>query len=249
VAFQKGKDSTYTFGFIYIDQMAGLTLNYESNFTVIGDGKYLRSKSAIDSTKGVYKVRLQNNNVKVALIPESHFDELKIKPVPDWLKNYKYDTLTAARLQRWGFYYNDFGMSEKSLEYLEPGYKMDPDFKGMAVELAFAYNALERFDKAIPVLHKAIELTPKDGYIYKELSFAYLNNGEMEEAEKAAEDGIKNSKDNQMQAEIAYNVAYHFYEKKDKKKFNKWAEEAKKWAAKDTQIYKTIIYLEDKIKE
>ena len=195
VAFEKGKDGSYTLGFIYIDEMAGLTLNYESSFTVDGNGRFIR-KSAFDSSMGSVKMRLTPNNVKVAIIPNSIFAELKIKETPEWLHFYNSYEDTAKRFQRWGYYYNDFGMSEKALEYLEPGYKLNPEYKGMAVELAFAYNALEKFAKAIPVLQKMIELTPADGYVYKELSYAYLKIGNIEEAEKAALAGIKYYKDN-----------------------------------------------------
>lgn len=248
VAFEKGKDNSYTFGFIYIDATAGLTLNYESDFTIDNEGKFIR-KSVLDSSMGSYKIRLKPNNVRVAIIPETRFQELKIKEIPDWLKYYKTDTGTAKRLQRWGYYYNDWGMSEKALEYLEPGYKMDPNYKGMAVELAFAYNDLERFEKAIPVLNKAIELTPEDGYTYKELSYAQFKTGNLEEAEKAATKGIKYSDENAMKAEIAYNIAYEYYKKKDKKNFDKWADETKKWAKKGDQFYNTIESLEEKMKE
>jgi tetratricopeptide (TPR) repeat protein len=245
VTFDKGEEGTYLFGFIYIDEMAGLTFNREGSFVISERNEFVPKR--LDSIS--IKARLQNNNVKVAIIPESRFDELGIHAIPDWLKYYKSDLGTAKRLQRWGYYYNDWGMSEKALEYLEPGYKLDPNYNGMAVELAFAYNALEKFDKAIPVLLKMSELTPKDGYIYKELSYAYLKTGKMEEAGIAAENGIKYYQDPRMQEEMAYNVAYQYYVLKDKKNFARWAEETKKWAKKGDQFYRTIETLESKMKE
>jgi tetratricopeptide (TPR) repeat protein len=248
VAFQKDKDGAYAFGFIYIDQMAGLTLNYESSFTIGDDGKLIR-KPVLDSLMASYKIRLQNNNVKVALIPESKFSELKIAASPEWLANYKTGIGTAKRLQRWGYYYNDWGMSGKALEYLEPGYKMAPDYKGMAVELAFAYNVLEKFEEAIPVLNKAIDLTPDDWYLYKELSYAQLKTDKLDDAGQSAMKGIGYAKETQMKAEMAYNIAYSYFEKKDKESFSKWATETRKWAAKDGQFYKGIENMESKMKE
>jgi hypothetical protein len=38
VAFQMNKDSTYTFGFIYIDSQAGLTFNSEGQFKIEKNG-------------------------------------------------------------------------------------------------------------------------------------------------------------------------------------------------------------------
>jgi len=85
VAFQKGKDSSFMYGFIYIDAEAGLTLNYEGNFTISGAGIFIPKK--MDSAN--FKMRLQPNNVRVAFIPESKFAELQIAAIPEWLKYYK----------------------------------------------------------------------------------------------------------------------------------------------------------------
>lgn len=248
VVFQKDEDNVYLLGFIYIDAAAGLTLNYESHFTISGEGKFIR-KAKIDSSMVSYKIRLENNNVTVAWLPSARFDELGLQETPVWLSNYKSYTDTARRLQRWGYYYNDWGMPEKALEYLEPGYKSDPDYKDMAVELAFAYNALKQFDKAIPVLLKAAERKPDDGYIYKELSYAYLSTDNLEAGAKAAENGIRFYKDDRIKAEIAYNVAYHCYVKKDKKNFSRWAGETRKWAKKDSGFLEGIINMDKKLAE
>jgi len=82
VAFKPDKDSTYAYGFIYIDPQAGLTLNYEGTFKVNPTGEFVPKK--LDSTN--MKVRLQPNNVLVAFIPDNKFQELKISPIPNWLK-------------------------------------------------------------------------------------------------------------------------------------------------------------------
>src|SRR5688572_29265141 len=79
VALQKGKDNTYVYGFIYIDAQAGLTLNYEGNFTISDNGRFIPSK--IDTTN--FKVRLQPNSVKVAFIPENKYEELQIPSTPE----------------------------------------------------------------------------------------------------------------------------------------------------------------------
>ena len=67
VAFQMDKDSSYIYGFIYIDAQAELTFNYEGNFRISEAGSFIPKK--IDSTN--FKVRLEPNNVKVAFIPEN----------------------------------------------------------------------------------------------------------------------------------------------------------------------------------
>ena len=94
VAFQIDKDSSYAYGFIYVDEVAGLTLNHEGNFKVSKIGNFTPKK--LESTS--IKVRLQPNNVRVAYVPESKFKELNISATPEWLKYYKTDTLSVKRL-------------------------------------------------------------------------------------------------------------------------------------------------------
>ena len=89
VAYQMDKDSTYTFGFIYIDATAGLTLNYEGNFKIDKTGKFNRIKQDSIREVGFMKVRLEPNRVAIAEIPESKFTELEIEKTPKWLAIYK----------------------------------------------------------------------------------------------------------------------------------------------------------------
>src|SRR5690606_38500175 len=81
VAFQKNEEDSYAYGFIYIDEDAGLTLNYEGTFTITQNGEFIPTKFNNSSMK----VRLEPNDVLVAVIPKEKFKELKIEAVPDWL--------------------------------------------------------------------------------------------------------------------------------------------------------------------
>ena len=40
VAFEPEEDSSYAYGFIYIDEEAGLTLNYEGTFKISSTGEF-----------------------------------------------------------------------------------------------------------------------------------------------------------------------------------------------------------------
>lgn len=246
VALPQNKDSSFGYGFIYLDLQAGLTLHYQGKFIKDATGKLIASP-IIDSIKGLYKVRLKPGNIMVSWIPSNFYQELDIKDPPDWLHIYKHDTTAASYLQRMGFFYNDFGMSEKALEYLEPGYKQAPEFEDMAVELAFAYNALNRFSDAIPVLKKAIELTPDYWYLFKELSYAYLHTKKLEDAGDAALKGIQFAKTDQMKSEMAYNLAYSYFQNKDKANFSKWAKETLKWTKENDEIFQAVKRMESKL--
>lgn len=244
VAFKINKDSTYSFGFIYIDAEAGLTLNLEGHFKINNENKYIPNK--LDSTS--VKIRLEPNNVKVAIIPESRFTELKITKTPDWLHFYKTDTASIERLYKWGFMYNAWGLSSKALIYLEKGQKINPKYPGLEFELAFAYNALEQYEKAILILNEAIKDSPHECYYYKELSFAYLHSNQLEKGVEIAKKGIDICSDKSIKSEIAFNVAYQYYLLKDKENFKYWATIAKKGADRKSQLMDYIKQMEDDLK-
>lgn len=227
VAFRMDPDSTYSYGFIYIDAQAGLTLNHEGKFRIARNGAFLPLKSTYS---GNMKVRLQPNQVRVAFIPPAKFAELNISPVPGWLKSYKTDTTSTEHLYRWGFLYNAWDESAKALTYLERARQQDPKFPGLGAELAYAYNALQQYDKAIEVLEGALLADPNECYLYKELTFALIHSDQLPQAEKACVRGISLCKDKPIKSEIAYNLAQRYYQLNDRPNFTRWAKESRKWA-------------------
>ena len=82
----------------------------------------------------------------------------------------------------------------------------------------------------IPVLEKAIAGNPEECLLYKELSFAQIFLQQLDKAGESCRNGIKHCEDKKMKAEIAYNLAYTYFTKKDKLNFDNWALETKKWA-------------------
>ena len=243
VAFQKGKDSTYIYGFIYIDAEAGLTLNYEGNFTISEVGTFIPKKPDTSSIK----IRLQPNKVRVAFIPESKFAELQIPAIPEWLKNYKTDTASVERLYRWGYMYNGWGECSKALTYLEKAEKINPHFKGLSVELAFSYNCLSQFDKAILVLQNALQTSPTDAYINKELIYAQIESGQLDKAAESCKRALEVCTDKSYHGENCYNLLHKYYEKRDKKNFDLWLAETKKWTSENAKMTRSIKAMEEDI--
>jgi len=243
VAFRPDKDSSYAYGFIYIDEQAGLTLNYEGTFKILPTGKFVPTK--LDSAS--MKYRLEANNVLVAFIPESKYEELQIKATPDWLKYYKTDTNSVNRLCRWGFWYNGWGECAKALGYLQRAQKIDPNFKGLNVELAYSYNCLEQYDNAITVLKDALKANPADAYTNKELIYAQMKSGQLDKASESCRKAIAICTDTKYNGENCYNLLYSYFEKKDKENFRLWLSETKKWNAKNEKFMKSIASMEDEI--
>lgn len=240
IAYQIDKDSTYNFGFIYIDSQAGLTLNYEGKFKIDSNGKFNRVESDTKKEVAFMKVRLEPNRSAIAEIPESKFKELNIEKIPNWLATYKTGENSVERLYRWGYMYNGWNESEKALTFLEKAEKIDKDFKGLQTELAFSYNALEKFDKAEISLKKAILLNPNDCYTYKELAYTYTK---LLNFDKVAETYTKMTEicsEHSFIQETAHNLAYEYYKSKDKIKFKKWKAEAEKWSKSENQFTKNL---------
>ena len=240
VAFQKDKDSTYLYGFIYIDAKAGLTLNYEGKFTISEAGAFTPKK--LDSTN--LKVRLQPNQVRVAFIPESKFSELQIPAIPEWLKYYKTDTASVDRLYSWGYMYNGWDECAKALTYLERAQKIDPKFKGLSVELAYSYNCLNQFEKAILVLQNALDSNPTDAYMNKELIYAQIKSGQLDKASESCKKSIEICTDRSYNGENCYNLLLNYYKMKDRSNFNLWLTETKKWTATNAVMTSNINAME-----
>ena len=242
VAFQKDRDNKYGFGFIYIDEEAGLTLNHEGSFTISNNGDFISKK--LDSVS--IKVRLQNNQVKVAWIPKEKLEQLNVLKTPNWLKYYKNDINSIKRLYAWGYKYNSWNKCSKALTYLEKAYKINPEYKNLGVELAYSYNCLNKYKKAILIMEKVVKLNPKDSYSNKELIYAQIKSRKLKSAEKSIKKAIKKT-DGKYNGENIYNLLYTYYKMNDKKKVLNWIDKAKKWNSKNKDLMNNIDQIEKDI--
>lgn len=232
VVFQKNKDNTYPYGFIYIDPEAGLTLNYEGTFSISSKGEFTPTK--LDSAN--MKVRLQPNNVLIAFIPKRKFSELKIDSIPNWLKYYKTNVNSIERLYKWGFMYNGWNECKKALSFLKKAEKINPKHKGLTVELAYSYNCLKQYSLAENILKKHIKKDSSNAYVNKEYIYTLTKNNKIEKAVQQYNSAKKIVKNKQYDAENCYNILQYFYFQKDKKKFKKWYKELSKLDIKNNMI-------------
>ncbi|WP_430401176.1 hypothetical protein [Flavobacterium sp.] len=234
VAFPADSSGSYNLGFIYIDSQAGLTFDYEGSFKIDENGKYNFKRREID---GSMKYRLKPNNILVAFIPEIKFSELGIQKVPDWLKFYKEDEHTVERQYRWGYMYNGWGECEKALEFLNSAYLLNPKYEGLKVELAYSYNCLKNYDKAIEILMQSIKEEPVTAYTIKELIFSQAKNGNLQDAENTFNLFDSKISDKSYKPENAYNILQGYYLKKDHVNFYRWIKESNIQSDKRFQPY------------
>lgn len=240
---KKDVDSLYLFGYVYLDQQAGFTFNLESSFHVLKNGKF----KAIPKDPAAYvKFRLEpDKTATVSLLSLQRQQELALPKEPDWLQYYKTST-EMERMKNTGFHLNHIGASRQALDYLLPAYEKEPHYKGLEFELAFAYNVLSEYDKAVAVLEKALVKDPTNYYLYKELGYAYINLKQNDKADATYKKGISASEKNDIRAEMAINMAQAYYMAKDKARFAEWAAITRKYAAAESEYVK---YLEKFEKE
>lgn len=224
VAFQADSLGSHILGFIYIDLEAGLTLDYAGTFKIDENGKFVLKKK---ENEGFMKYRLENNNTLVSFVPETRFQELGIQKTPDWLSYYAINEKSAKDLHRKGYVYNGMGACEKALEFLEKAYKIDPNYKGLRVEIGYSFNCLGQFEKAIEILKLAVKNDPKNAYVQKEVLYAQVKNKQIDDAIKTYQYIIKNVEDTSYNNENAYNILGYFYYQKDIEKFQEWIKKTK----------------------
>ncbi|MDR0983342.1 MAG: hypothetical protein LBM07_08920 [Culturomica sp.] len=243
VAFDKNaKDSTYLFGFIYIDEDAGFTVDLGGRFVIENNGSRKLSEDLKQNEN--IKIRLGQNTANVTILSDEEINQLNLSKIPDWLKYYKESQNENSYLVKIGLLYNSVGASHHAFKPLLEVYEKEPHFKGLEFELAYAYNATKQFDKAIIVLNKAIENDTANFWYYRELGFSLVNQNKLDEAEKVYLQGIKLSNDKLQKAEMAINMAQSYFKVKNKPKFEEWANITKEYADKDSEYYAYINYFE-----
>ncbi|MGB1314191.1 MAG: tetratricopeptide repeat protein [Bizionia paragorgiae] len=242
VAFpKKDTDSTYAYGFIYLDNQAGFTFNYETQFQI----KEHNLKSIPkDATVGYAKYRLEPNTSLVAVLNKKQISDLKLPEQPEWLSIYKAGSNEVSYLKNEGFHFNHVGACHLALKPLLKAYGIQPHFDGLEFELAYAYNHLGQFKEAIPVLEKAIENNPKNFYFYRELGFSLVNLNNIEDAEKTYLIGIKKSDNDFEKSEMAVNMAQAYFKLKNKQKFDEWAQLTRLYAKKESRYVEYISLFE-----
>ena len=244
ITFPQREDGSYMLMFLYLDHSAGFTFSYEGTFT-IENNKYIYKAKERES-RIIY--RIEKNSRLLAIVDDKRIAEMKLPQYPDWLSNYQKGENDTYGQYRRGFIFNDVGASELALPILLKAYAKEPHFKGLEFEIAYAYNALNQPAEAVKILEKAIKNAPKDAMFYRELGYSYKHLKKYADAEKTYKKGIALSDNKVQQAEMAFNMAGAYYEKKDRTKYEEWKTELKKYADENSFYYNEILKM-DKIFE
>jgi tetratricopeptide (TPR) repeat protein len=225
--------------------MAGFTFEYIGNFK-LENGK-LVNQNTFDNKTGSMKHRLQSNTRNILILNKKQIVELKLENTSKWLTAYKTsEHLTSYKINIASFY-NAVGGPEIALNILEETYKSEPEDTKLLFELSYSYNALKRYNDAKKILLTAIQKHPKDELFYKELSFTYMNTDDLEMSERTYDKFIEKAETKRYQVEMAYNLAYSFFAKKNKKKFEKWSKIVLDNSKGDSVFAKNIVLMKNEL--
>lgn len=236
---------TYSYGFIYLDLEAGFTFHLEGKIKNV-DGVL---KIDNETEKLSLKVRLENNWQKVALLNESQLKMLSLPKTPEWLTFYKQNDGSVENLIIIGYHFNHIGQSLKAIEFLEKAYKMNPHKEKLEFELGFAYNATEQYNKAKDILELALKQDENNYMFYRELGYTYLHLNDGNGAEKTYKAGIQKSKSREQSSEMAVNMAYHYFQKRNIKKYEEWRKITLEYTEKGTRYYQYIEQFDEELKK
>jgi tetratricopeptide (TPR) repeat protein len=242
VAFnKKPTDSTYSFGFIYIDPQAGFTFDLAASFVVTPEGLKKIDRESPNSVK----FRLDANTSDVHLLTDQQLAQLGLPAKPEWLRFYKTGEGSIGYLHQMGFHYNHVGGSDYALIPLLKAYEKEPHFKGLEFELGYAYNATRQYEKAREILEKAIAHDPANFWFYRELGFSYKFLKNIEKAESIYKTGISKTDNKAQIAEMAINMTQSYFDLRNKTKFAEWAKIVKDNAESSSPFLKYIQYFEE----
>jgi tetratricopeptide (TPR) repeat protein len=231
-------DGSNLTGFIYIDQMAGVT------FRLLGSIKVDKDQLTFDESdqNGITMMRLESNTSNVHILTEKQRRELNLKEIPDWLEVYKRGSGTGQYLKDIGFHLNHIGGSSAALKPLLKAYEIDPKIEGLDFEIAYAYNATEKYDKAISFITKALKQNPNDSMLYRELGYAYIHIEDIKLAEKTYLIGIDKAQENFQKAEMSINMTQVYFNLRNKEKFDQWSERTLSFIDENSEYNKYIAY-------
>lgn len=230
------KDINYTYGFIYIDQLGGITLRCAGIFN-IKEGAIISGDNITDVTD-IHK--LTKETMKLHVLSDSEISTLKLSKIPEWLQTYESAINEAKYFTNRGRFLNAAGASHKALSPLLKAYKTQPQLKGLEYEIAYAYNATSKFDKAIKILNKAIKKNPYNNALFKELGYAYNSLKKADKAEEAYGKAIENSKNDVEKSTIAFNLAQTYFEERNVEKFNKWEKKLLEYSNNDIKYVRVL---------
>ncbi len=217
---QKTTDLNYLLGYVYLDEIVGLTFAFYGELSVDSFSEW---KLQENLQYYIVKSALDSKTPRIHLLTRKETNKLNLPEKPLWLQLFDHREKTPEQLVLQAYHYNKASRSDLALPILENVFSSKPKTKNLIFELCFAYNAVGEYEKAIDLLRNELKHDAKNYMLYRELGFALLQLNEFEEAENLYEQGMKMCENTTHQREMAIDMAQTFFAIKDEKRFEKWA--------------------------
>lgn len=219
IALSLDDGTKYAFGYVYLDNSAGLTFNLKGSFTI-------ESNVYLPKHTPEVKNRIEPSESKVALIPPKRLAELQVEKEPrqfDYIgKNNKQDRYLklAMTCKKW----KRFKLAER--------------YEALAVGTYtyFSFDGSNFISESIPKPQETSRIRVLNGNYtdsYQQEIFRLAKANKMKDAQLTYIEAIRICGDESAKADMAYNIAYQYYTKADVKNFDIWCNEVKRWIVKD----------------
>lgn len=221
VIIPTNQDSIFVYGFVYLDNFAGLTFKSNGIFSIKNNTYQPRRAKE-------FKYRILPTKDLAALVPQARFGELNIIGSPEWISFFKNKNQSTDRLFRLASTYNLWGEFEKALEFLSKVSFRDDQYPGLYIERTNAENQL--LMKKLGKSTRPISFV-SDRYCdyYKQTVFDKTNAGRLKEAEETYYEALPGCPNEAYKAEMAYYILFQYYKIKNNEKFKNWEMELNRW--------------------
>lgn len=224
-----GESYVYSIAFQYFDWDGGFGARYEGRASIDESGTW----QWVERQPSAQVITLRLPTFPVAhLLSDPALTQLGLAKVPEWQAYYHVHAEPVAQQVKRGSALNGAGQSHLALKYLLPAQQSRPEAAGLAYELAFAYNAIQRFDAALDVLSGPNVQTRNDFMLCKELGFAQLHMRLYQDAAETLQHclDLRPEEGGDAKAETAANLALAYRGLGASETCQRWIERAASWA-------------------
>lgn len=213
------KKSEFSYGFLYYDESGGGYSLQQTNSFTLENGKFLK-KPANENEKKV--VRLNNSDIQFALLSDARIAEMKLEKEPTFLKAYNVLKNEDEKKLTRASSINGLRRPDLSLPMLQSLKAKSYSSPKLYFELAYANNALKKYDDAEKIIDEAEKKGFLDELLIKEKIYSYVHNNKLKIADDFLKQHLSVFKSSLYKEESIGNMVINYYNAKDLVKAKEW---------------------------
>ena len=211
--------SEFNYGFLYYDETGGGYSLQQTNSFTVADGKFLR-KPANETEMKI--IRLGNSSMKFARLSDARISEMKLEKEPAFLKAYNVlkneDEKTLSRASS----INGLKRSDLALSLLQSLKAKNYSSAKLYFELAYADNALKKYDEAEKIIDQAEKKGFLDELLIKEKIYSFTHNRKLKMADEFLQQHLTFFETSLYKEESIVNMIINYFNARDLAKAKEW---------------------------